>query len=238
MSNPAPRIQFNFMEDVTEEDEIPDSVNETIQDVEDVVEQQPLSLPEPVEREVIQQENIFDCPPAEDKNQLLKELVEKKLPKPKKEPKKKEPKLTKSGKPRKAMSEQQKASLALGRQRALETKRRKKIEREEEKQRAKEEAELLKKKKAKDLEKLKKEVEEPDAPAEKQPQAQMFTKKDLEDAQLSAIMSYEKIRAERKKQRAEEQLIQQQKEDIKNKLTKPVGYRSAYNPSNRFYNYY
>ncbi len=236
MSNPAPRIQFNFMEDVTEEDEIPDSVNETIQDIDDDVEQQPLSLPEPVEREVIQQENIFDCP--EDKNQLLKELVEKKLPKPKKEPKKKEPKLTKTGKVRKPLSEQQKANLALGRERALETKRRKKIEREEAKSQAKEEAELLKKKKAKDLEKLKKEVEEPDAPAGKQPQPQMFTKKDLEDAQLSAIMSYEKIRAERKKVKQEEQLIQQQKEDIKNKLTKPVGYRSAYNPSNRFYNYY
>ena len=233
--NPAPRVQFNFLED--EIDDEPE-INESIVDIEDDdIQQASLSLPEPVEREAIEHENIFDVP--ETPNQLLKELVDKKLPKPKKEPKKQEPKLTKNGKVRKPMTDAQKEKLAIGRQRALESRRRKKAEKDEAKAQAKEEAELLKKKRQMDLEKLKKEVEQPEIqkPAPVQPQQPMFTKKDLEDAQLSAIMSYEKIRAERKKQRAEEQLIEQQKQEIRNKLTKPVGY-SQYNPQNRFYGCY
>jgi len=234
--NPAPRVQFNFLEDEIEDEP---AINESIVDIEeDETGEPPLSLPEPlVEKEVIQQENIFDVP--EKPNQLLKELVDKELPKPKKEPKKKEPKLTKNGKVRKPLTDHQKEKLALGRQRALETRRRKKAEKDEAKAQEKQEADLLKKKRQMDLEKLKKEVEEPQTPkpAPVQPQGMFLTPKQLEEAQLSAIMSYEKIRAERKKKKAEEQLIEQQKQEIRNKLTKPVGY-SQYNPQNRFYGCY
>lgn len=234
--NPAPRVQFNFMENDVEED-IPDIVTETIEDDDEDI--TALTMPEPVEREEIKQDNIFDV--VEEKNEILKELIEKELPKPKKEPKKKEPKLTKSGKPRKQMTEEQKQRLALGRQKALEVRRQKKIERDEEKARAKEEAGLLKKKRQMDLEKLKKEVEDPKPDAgvpAPPPQAQMFTKKDLEDAQLSAILSYEKIRKDRKKAKAEQQLIEQQKQEIRNKLTRPAGYGGNNTESNRFYGYY
>ena len=230
---PAPRVMFNFMEDQIEEDE---PITETIEDVED------LSLPTPIERDPIEQENIFDVP--EQPNQLLKELVDKELPKPKQEKPKqvKEAKLTKTGKVRKPLTEYQKEKLALGRQRALETRRRKKMEKEEAKVQAKEENELLKKKKQMDFEKLKKEVQEPTAPAPApapvQPQQPMFTKKDLEDAQLSAIMSYEKIRADRKKAKQEQQLIEKQKQEIRDKLTRPVGYGGHYTTQNRYYNCY
>ncbi len=91
------------------------------------------------------------------------------------------------------------------------------------------------------VKKLKKEVEDPvpaRAPDTPKPQAQMFTKKDLEDAQLSAILSYEKIRKDRKKVKAEKQLIEQQKQDIRNKLTRPAGYGGNNTEKNRFYGYY
>ncbi len=236
--NPAPRVMFNFMENEVEED-IQDIVTETIDDDDESVSALPCGLPEPVEREEIKQDNIFDV--VEEKNEILKDLIEKELPKPKKVKEPKPVKLTKSGKPRKPMTEEQKQRLALGRQKALEARRKKKIERDEEKARAKEEAGLLKKKKQMDFDKLKKEVEDPkpDAPASApQPQAQMFTKKDLEDAQLSAILSYEKIRKDRKKIKAEKQLIEQQKQDIRNKLTRPAGYGGNNTEKNRFYGYY
>jgi hypothetical protein len=238
MSKLAPRVQFNFMEEEVADDPVVEHVMDE-DDIDDEMDQDPLGMPEPVEREVIEQENIFDVPVQ---NQLVKELLEKELPKPKKVPIKKEPKLTKSGKPRKPMSEEAKAKLALGRKKALETRRAKMIQRQEQKAIDDEEKELRKKKKEMDFKKLKKEVEEPEsvkpAPAPA-PQVQMFSRKDLEDAQLSAIMSYEKIRAERKKQRAEEQLIEQQRQEIRNKLTKAPGtYQSHYNQNNRFYNCY
>lgn len=238
MSKLAPRVQFNFMEDEDESDPVVEHVVED--DIDDEMGIDPLGMPEPVEREAIEQENIFDVP--EKQNQLLKELVQKELPKPKKEPVKKEPKLTKTGKQRKPMTEEAKAKLALGRKKALETRRAKMVQRQEQKAIDDEEKELRKKKKEMDFKKLKKEVEEPEsvkpAPAPA-PQAQMFTKEDLEQSNLNAIISYEKIRAERKKKRAEEQLIEQQRQEIRNKLTKAPGtYQSAYTPQNRYYNCY
>jgi len=199
----APRIQFNFLED---EEPI-----ETIEDLDDEIEQPSISLPRPIEREPIKQESIFDVP---EQNQLLKELVEKELPKKPKETKIKEPKLTKSGKPRKPLTEEQKERLAIGRQKALEVRRAKMIQRQEDQALEKEEKELLSKKKKKDLEKLKQEIEEPQtpkpAPVPVQPHGVMFTQKQLEESNLNAIMSYEKIRRERKRIKAEEELIKKQ----------------------------
>jgi hypothetical protein len=234
----APRLQFNILENEIEEDEgMP--VLEDIDNVdEELIEDDNLSLPQPVEKEEIKQENIFDVP--EEKNQLVQELIQKKLPKPKKEPVKKEPKLTKAGKPRKAMSEEQKRRLAIGRQKALEVRRMKKKERDEQKLLDEEENKLLKKKRQKDLERLKQEVndEEPVPVKSNTSNGATFTQKDLENAQLNAIISYEKIRAERKAKKKEEELIKKQQEDIKNKLLNPAGARSHYNPSNRYYHCY
>ena len=240
MSKTLPRVQFNFLEDEIA-DEI-EPVAEMIEDVDDEDDPTALAMPQPVERESIEREDIFEAVAPEPQNQLLKELVQKELPKQKKQPKVKEVKLTKSGKPRKPMTEAEKLHLANGRKKALEARKLKKIERDNQKEIDKEEKELLKKKKQKDFEKLKKEVEDPDptpAPVQPQAQAQMFSRKDLEDAQLSAIISYEKIRAQRKKEKQEQQLIEAQKQDIRNKLTKAPGtYQSAYNSNNRFYGCY
>ena len=88
--------------------------------------------------------------------------------------------------------------------------------------------------------KLKKEVEEPQTPrpAPVQPQGMFLTPKQLEEAQLSAIMSYEKIRKDRKKLKEEQKLIEKQKQEIKDKLTRPAGYGGHYTQQNRFYNCY
>ena len=82
--------------------------------------------------------------------------------------------------------------------------------------------ELKKKKAVKDLEQLEDEVVNAD---KSQPvisttvqQNVMFTKKDLEDAQLQAIMNYETIRKARKEEKKKQQMIEQQKKDLQKKI--------------------
>jgi len=48
-----------------------------------------------------------------------------------------------------------------------------------------------------------------------QPAKQSFTKEDIQDAQLNAIVEYEKIRKQRKAKKKQEQLIAQEKEALK-----------------------
>ena len=82
--------------------------------------------------------------------------------------------------------------------------------------------ELRKKKAQKDLEQLEDEV------TNNKPQktsldttsypTSMFTKKDLEDAQLDAIMKYEAIRKARKEEKRKQKLIDDQKEQLKKKI--------------------
>ena len=129
-----------------------------------------------------------------------------------------EVKLTKKGKPRKQrppMTEEHKEKLKFAREKAMASRLAKAKERKEILELEKQEKELLKQQKVKRVEKLKEEViDEPIKEVKKEP---IFTKKDLEDAQLQAIMNYEKIRKsrkaekeERKKKEAEEELLKAQ----------------------------
>lgn len=151
-------------------------------------------------------------------------------------------KLTKKGKPRKVrapMSEEHKEKLKFAREKAMEVRLKKAKERKENLELEKKEKELLQKQKIKKVEKLKKEVEnesyaEPIKEVIKEP---IFSKKDLEEAQLNAIMNYEKIRKtrkaekeERKKKEAEEELLKAQ---IRRAVAPP---QPEYN--NPFYNCY
>ena len=115
-------------------------------------------------------------------------------------------KLTKKGKPRKQMSEEQKQKARDNLKRARENK-------------------LAKKKKLEDAKPkpVVPIVEEPTPePEPKQQVAQVATqgkylsKEDLESSTLNAIMSYEKIRKERKKEKKEQQIIQAEKDKILN----------------------
>ena len=80
--------------------------------------------------------------------------------------------------------------------------------------------ELKKKKAQKDLEQLEDEVihDKPSSTTKIVQQGPMFTKEDLENAQLDAIMKYEAIRKTRKEEKRKVQMIEQQKKDLQKKI--------------------
>jgi len=152
-------------------------------------------------------------------------------------------KLTKKGKPRKKrppMSEEHKAKLALAREKAMEARKKKAQERKENKALETEEKELLKKQKVKRVKKLKEEVEDNDGsildPPTKNQSIQMFSKQDLEEAQLQAIMNYEKIRKTRKAEKQVRQKKEAEQEALKAQLRRAVAPpQQEYNPFNGCY---
>lgn len=161
-----------------------------------------------------------------------------------------EVKLTKKGKPRKKrppMSEEHKAKLALAREKAMAARKKKAQERKENKALETEEKELLKKQKVKRVKKLKEEVEDDDGsildpPTKNQRYAsqkesiQMFSKQDLEEAQLQAIMNYEKIRKTRKAEKQVRQKKEAEEEALKAQLRRAVAPpQQEYNPFNGCY---
>lgn len=132
-------------------------------------------------------------------------------------------KLTKKGKPRKVrapMSEEHKEKLKFAREKAMEVRLKKAKERKENLQLEKQEKELLQKQKVKRVEKLKEEVE--NEPIKELKKEQTFTKKDLEEAQLNAIMNYEKIRKSRKAEKEEKKKKEAEEEAIKAQLRRAV----------------
>lgn len=150
-------------------------------------------------------------------------------------------KLTKKGKPRKQrppMSEEHKKKLALAREKAMEARKKKAQEKKEAKELEKEEKELLKKQKVKRVKQLKEQVEnnddgsilDPPISNSKKEQIQTFSKKDLEEAQLEAIMKYETIRKQRKKEKQEKQKKDAEEEAIRQQLRRAVAPPQEYNP--------
>ena len=136
----------------------------------------------------------------------------------------KDVKLTKKGKPRKArppMTEAHKEKLKAARVKAMAVRKAKAQEKKDAKSLEKEEKELLKKQKVKRVKQLKEEVEE-DVTSKQPIQEQMFSKKDLEDAQLNAIMNYEKIRKSRKEQKRIDQEKNKEQEAIRNQIRRAV----------------
>jgi len=152
-------------------------------------------------------------------------------------------KLTKKGKPRKKrppMSEAHKAKLALAREKAMLARKKKAQEKKENKALELEEKELLKKQKVKRVKKLKEEVEEdikpsPLEPIKKTIKEQTFTKKDLEEAQLNAIMNYEKIRKSRKEEKKIQQEKDREQEALKAQIRRAVAPPQEYNPFQNCY---
>ena len=137
-------------------------------------------------------------------------------------PKPKPAKANKPDKPQKKkrqLSEEHKAKLALAREKALVTRRKKAEEKKKMKEIENKTKELKKKKAQKDLEELEDEVihDKPSKPTIVN-QGPMFTKEDLENAQLDAIMKYEAIRKTRKEEKRKVQIIEQQKKDLQKKI--------------------
>ena len=144
-------------------------------------------------------------------------------------------KLTKKGVPRKKrppMSEAHKEKLKFAREKAMISRKNNAKARAEAKSLDKEEKELLTKQKVKRVKKLKEEVEETDEPKilpiKGSPVS--FSKKDLEDAQLEAIIKYETLRKERKKVKQAKAAEDKVEQDFRDQLRRAVTPKKAYNP--------
>ena len=144
-------------------------------------------------------------------------------------------KLTKKGVPRKKrppMSEAHKEKLKFAREKAMVSRKANAKARAEAKSLDKEEKELLTKQKVKRVKKLKAEVEETDEPKilPIKDSSVSFTKKDLEDAQLEAIMKYDSLRKERKKVKQAKLVEDKVEQDFRDQLRRAVTPQKAYNP--------
>jgi hypothetical protein len=230
MSKQPPRVQLNFEPDYEPPpmQEKPD-VDINIKDV-DVQEEMADIMPEVVEKEKINEKDIFDNIPDE----VNEETGEKNPNFIYEEPK---PKPVKVKKPRKPMSEEHKKKLALAREKAMAVRKAKAEEKKKMKALENEEKELLKTQKIKKVQKLKKEVEEEEQPKETKQDNRIpadlinlerlsnaLTKKDLEDAQYEAIVKYETLRKQRKAIKKEEEMKEKQKKELLSQL-KPQQYK-------------
>jgi len=227
-----PKVKNMDEPEIQSEDEVEDfeSYEDEVksQSVQEEDEVQEEFIPQAIKKEV-DEESIFE----DDADEVAK-------PKPKP---KKEPKLTKSGKQRKPMSEEHKAKLKQAREKAFLVKKKKAEERKKMKEQDAEEKKLLKLKKQKDIEKLKKEVYEEPKPASESAKPAptpapapvreiirepSLTAKDIENAQLNAIMSYEKLRKQRKEEKKKKQSEDAEMDRLRQKLMR------AKNPRNNF----
>jgi hypothetical protein len=173
----------------------------------------------------IEEDTIFDKP----KKEVVKEVVEE-VSEDEPEPlpvqkKKKDMEQTKPKKPRKPMTEEHKAKLALAREKALVAKRKNKLERESMKQKATKKKELLKKKEDLELEELEEEVntkkeKKTKTIKESEPvvNKNYITREDLAKAQFATLHAYENMRKERKKKKKEEKAIS----DYHNKVQETI----------------
>ena len=228
-----PRVQLNF-----EPDYEPPPQPDVDIDIEDVDVQEEMSdmMPQVVEREKINEKDIFDNiendtneETGESNQNFIYEKITVEKPEPEPVVKKAKPvKETKQKKPRKAMTAEHKAKLALAREKAMIARKAKAEERKKMKALEKEEKELLKQQKVKKVAKLKKEVEEPEPEVTQMTQnisnVSGLTKKDLEDAQFDAIVKYETLRKQRKAEKKQQEALEQSKKELLNKL-QPKEYR-------------
>jgi len=222
---PPSLVQFNFSEDIPTNPQIKEVINTVTgeenpnfiyeEQEEELIEDEPIKFEE---KEEINAKELFDDynPPA------------KSCTKPEK-------------KPRKPMSAEHKAKLAVAREKAMESRKAKAIERKKMKELENEEKELLKTQKVKRVQKLKEEVND-EKPLETSTPIKNtgLSKKDLEDAQLEAIMKYEAIRKQRKEEKKQAKIIEEGKQKMLNQINRATGgvsyrYRDG---SNRFDNCY
>jgi len=246
---PPSLVEFNFSEDIpstnpqlTESVEIVNS--ETGEENPNFIyKEEPIEEEEPIikieEREEINKKDLFDVPVDEitpDGGSLKTSKGGFDPPAPQSKSCTKPAK-----KPRKPMSEDHKAKLALAREKAMASRKIKAEERKKMKALENEEKELLKTQKVKRVQKLKEEVND-EKPLQSTTPTKMtgLTKKDLEEAQLEAIMKYEAMRKQRKEEKKQAKIIEEGKAKMLNQINRATGgvnyrYRDG---SNRFDNCY
>ncbi len=214
-----PRVQLNFEPDYLPEPSQQPSIDVDIQDLDVQEELDELDVPSVVEKEKINERDIFDNIPDdsegrdEETGEVNPNFIYDEKPVVK-------PKPVKEKKKRKPMSEEHKQKLALAREKAMAVRKAKAEEKKKMKALENEEKELLKAQKVKKVQKLKKEVEEPMEEVHQKPQQiSGITKKDLEDAQFDAIVKYETLRKQRKAEKKQAEAIEQSKKELLRKIT-------------------
>ncbi len=228
-----PEVKMDFIPD-----DMSDESGDEIQVDESTIDESTIDEIEEVQEDLREQTNLEKVVPKtkskrEDMN--IDEIFN--MPQAKEQPQA-EVKLTKKGKPRKKrppMTEEHKAKLALAREKAMASRKKKAQERKENKALDSEEKELLKKQKVKRVKKLKEEVEDDDDGTEgaisnpsisnskkETIKEKSFSKQDLEEAQLQAIMNYEKIRKSRKAQKKIQQEKNAEQEALRNQIRRAV----------------
>ena len=135
------------------------------------------------------------------------------------------PVLNKNGKPKRKLSPEHLEKLKVAREKAYASKGRKKIERQENKKLELEEKELLQQQKVKRVRKLKEEVESDEEPKKKSSPVGVttFTKQDLEQAQYDAILKYDALRKQQKKEKKEKEMVEAGKKKMINNINRAVG---------------
>lgn len=248
MSNLPAELQFQFkdhneLSHIMEQEANNPSIQVSIDEVEDVIEdviEAPIGF---VEKPPINTKDIFISEPEPEPKPEVKEVINKNMETGESEPNFEyegdviekvevieEPKpsnkkvtLNKNGKPRKKREytpeqrQQMLERLAKARAQVGKTNKKKQEERAKEKEKEKKLKEL--KDKTRDLE-----IEEMEMKlkGESKPSKSSFTKEDLEQAQLNAIVSYEKIRKQRKAEKKQQQLIQKEKEALQKEVQKQL----------------
>lgn len=207
------KVEVEDLSDIEDEPTTTTTTKETIEDV----------IPKPKsKKEKLNVNDVFDLPKVD----LPKETPTQPMEIPT------NVKLTKKGVPRKKrppMSEEHKQKLALAREKAMAARKKKAADKKVAKALELEEKELLKKQKHKRVQKLKEEVEDDVVPTTK-PVGNLFTKEQLEEAQLNAIMNYEKIRKTRKAEKKEKQKKDMEQEALKQTIRRAVQPQQEYNP--------
>lgn len=209
-----PEVVMDFIPS-DEEEEVLDNVTESEED------DPPSDIEEPIKSAIVEPKH-----PKEDLN--INDIFENNTP----------VKLTKKGVPRKKrppMTEEHKEKLAKAREKAMIARQVNAKERKAVKALDIEEKELLKKQRIKKVKKLKEEVEDDGVEDKPIVNNNSFTKEDLEEAQLQAILNYEKIRKSRKKEKQITMSKNKEEQDLRDKLTQAITPQKEYNPFNGCY---
>lgn len=213
-----PRVQLNFEPDYLPKQPEQPSIDFDIQDLDVQEELDQLDVPSVVEKEKINERDIFD--------NIYNEVADEETGEVNPNFIYEKPVKQKVKKPRKPMSEEHKQKLALAREKAMAVRKANAEEKKKMKALENEEKELLKAQKVKKVQKLKKEVEEPiEEVVQKPQQISGITKKDLEDAQFDAIVKYETLRKQRKAEKKQADAIEQSKQELLRKITPQQEYK-------------
>lgn len=245
MSNLPPELNFNFVDEMTTNDEIVEethTINTDITDINDTTEH--LSL----RKQPIEHDSIFDN--ISEKEEVIEEKEEKtniksniktnivdnvedvipETPRPITKTKTKPIKYNKDGTVRKARvyTEEQKAKMRERMKYAREQSGKNKTKREEKKAQEKKYKELMEKKKQLDMEDTEERLKKKSEPKkETKPPPSSISIEDVRKAQFDAIVQYETIRKARKQKKKQEQQIKQYNEDVKTNLKKELGWKEV-----------